>query len=133
MSLSDEPLSEPDSILLDRYVEAFHEYDVDRLVTLLREDATLSMPPYTLWLQGHPAIRAWLLGRGIDCRGSRLVPTAACGSPAFAQYRPGPSGGHQAWALVVLELGAGRIASWNSFLDTETLFPLFGLPRRLAA
>lgn len=133
VSLSGEALSEPDSILLDRYVEAFHEYDVDRLVTLLREDATLSMPPYTLWLQGHQAIRAWLLGRGIDCRGSRLVPTAACGSPAFAQYRPGPSGGHEAWALVVLELGGGRIASWNSFLDTETLFPLFGLPRRLAA
>ena len=133
VGLSFEPLSEPDSTLLDRYVAAFHEYDVDRLVTLLREDATLSMPPYTLWLQGHQAIRAWLLGRGIDCRGSRLVPTAACGSPAFAQYRPGPSGGHEAWALVVLELGGGRIASWNSFLDTETLFPLFGLPRRLAA
>src|SRR5690606_40112861 len=32
--------------LLERYLDAFHRYDVDTLVGLLREDATLSMPPY---------------------------------------------------------------------------------------
>jgi RNA polymerase sigma-70 factor, ECF subfamily len=129
-----EPLSEPQSRLLDRYVDAFHRYDVDGLVALMREDATLSMPPYTLWLRGPDAIRAWLLGRGIECRGSRLVPTNACGSPAFGQYRSGgPDGSHQPWALIVLELAGERIAAWNSFLDTENLFPLFGLPSLLAA
>jgi RNA polymerase sigma-70 factor, ECF subfamily len=131
---SEEPLSEPQSRLLDRYVDAFHRYDVDGLVALMREDATLSMPPYTLWLRGPDAIRAWLLGRGIECRGSRLVPTNACGSPAFGQYRSGgPDGSHQPWALIVLELAGERIAAWNSFLDTENLFPLFGLPSLLAA
>src|SRR5437773_1934979 len=78
---------------LELYVQAFHRYDVDELVSLLREDATLSMPPYTLWLRGPETIRAWLLGRGCGCRGSRLVPTAACGLPAFGQYRPGGSHG----------------------------------------
>lgn len=125
------PLSDEQSRLLERYVEAFHRYDVDTLVALLREDATLSMPPYTLWLRGPETIRTWLLGRGAKCRGSRLVPTAACGSPAFAQYRAdGPDGSYHPWALIVLELSGDRIASWNSFLDTETLFPLFGLPLR---
>lgn len=125
----DEPLSESQSRLLDRYVDAFHRYDVDGLVALMREDATLSMPPYTLWLRGPAAIRAWLLGRGIGCRGSRLVPTSACGSPAFGQYRPGgPDGTLQPWALIVLELTGDHIAAWNSFLDTENLFPLFALP-----
>jgi RNA polymerase sigma-70 factor (ECF subfamily) len=89
------------------------------------------MPPYRLWLQGPDAIRAWLLGRGSGCRGSRLVPTRACGSPAFGQYRPGPDGGYLPWALIVLELSGGRIAGWNSFLDTGALFPLFGLPPQL--
>jgi len=84
---AEEPLSETQATLLDRYVDAFHRYDVDALVALMREDATLSMPPYTLWLRGHDAIRAWLLGRGIGCRGSRLLPTAGCGLPAFGQYR----------------------------------------------
>jgi RNA polymerase sigma-70 factor (ECF subfamily) len=132
VSSSEELLSEAQSSLLDRYVDAFHRYDVDGLVALLREDATLSMPPYTLWLRGPDAIRAWLLGRGCGCRGSRLVPTAACGSPAFGQYRPaGSNGTLQPWALIVLELSGERIAAWNAFLDTEKLFPLFGLPPSL--
>jgi RNA polymerase sigma-70 factor (ECF subfamily) len=127
------PLSEAQATLADRYMAAFERYDVDALTALLREDATWSMPPYVLWLRGHDAIRKWLLGRGIGCRGSRLVPTAACGSPAFGQYRPAPEGGYHPWALAVLEVSGDRIAGVTSFLDTETLFPVFGLPPRLPA
>ncbi|MBP6774491.1 MAG: sigma-70 family RNA polymerase sigma factor [Gemmatimonadaceae bacterium] len=114
--------------LLDRYVEAFEAYDVSALTMLLREDAVMSMPPFSLWLQGHESIAKWLSGPGRECRGSRLVPTAANGSPAFGQYR---DGGATPWALVVLELEGDRIAALNSFLDTDTLFPRFGLPPRL--
>jgi RNA polymerase sigma-70 factor (ECF subfamily) len=122
----------PEEAVVDRYVEAFHRYDVDALVSLLREDAVLSMPPYTLWLRGPDPIRAWLDGRGSVCRGSRLVPVEASGSPAFGQYHPGgPDGSYLPWALVVLECADGRITAWNSFLDTETLFPRFGLPPTL--
>ena len=125
----DTSLTEAQSAMLDRYVEAFERYDVDALTSLLCEDATLSMPPYALWLQGAEAIRAWLVGRGCGCQGSRILPTAANGLPAFGQYRPGaPGEPHQAWALIVLELSGERIAAWNAFLDTATLFPLFGLP-----
>ena len=127
------PLSEEQARLLDRYVEAFHRYDVDELASLLRDDAVFSMPPYDLWLRGPEPVRGWLAGRGAGCRGSRLLPTAACGSPAFGQYRVDPEGGHRAWALVVLELDGDRIAGWTSFLDTETFFPRFGLPLTLAA
>jgi RNA polymerase sigma-70 factor, ECF subfamily len=127
------PLSDSQTTLVNRYVDAFERYDVDTLTTLLHQDATLSMPPYALWLQGHEPIRSWLLGRGSGCRGSRLVPTSACGSPAFGQYRPsGPGGRHQPWALIVLELSGDRIAAMNSFLDTEALFPRFGLPTELS-
>ena len=124
-------LSEAQRSMLDRYVSAFESYDVDRLMTLVRHDATLCMPPYSLWLQGHEDIRTWMLGLGSGCRGSRLVPTAACGWPAFAQYRPNPEGGHKAWALIVLELSGSQIAGINSFLDVERLFPHFDLPLTL--
>ena len=123
-----EPLSETQAELLEKYMDAFQEYDVDALVALMREDATLSMPPYTLWLKGPDAIRAWLLGRGSGCRGSKLVRTEACGSPAFAQYRKSADGGYRAWSLTILELEGDQIKAWNAFLDTERLFPLFGLP-----
>jgi len=133
VSLNSEPLSDSQTELLKKYVDAFHEYDVDALVTLMREDTTLSMPPYTLWLLGPDAIRNWLLGRGSGCRGSKLVRTEACGSPAFAQYRRSAEGGYHAWSLTILELDRNRIKAWNAFLDTERLFPLFGLPLTLPA
>jgi RNA polymerase sigma-70 factor, ECF subfamily len=123
-------LSPAQSTLVDRFVEAFERYDLDALTDLLHADATTSMPPYALWLQGHAAIRAWMAGPGAPCRGSRLLPTAASGLPAFAQYRPDRDG-HHAWALIVLEPDGERIAAMNYFLDTATLFPRFGMPLRL--
>jgi RNA polymerase sigma-70 factor (ECF subfamily) len=133
VSAAGEPLSGTQADLLEKYVDAFHEYDVDALVALMREDATLSMPPYTLWLRGPDAIRAWLLGRGSGCRGSRLLRTNACGSPAFAQYRRSGDGSYHPWSLTVLELDGNRIKAWNAFLDTERLFPMFGVPMSLPA
>ncbi len=115
--------------LVRRYTEAFEQYDVPALTALLHEEATLSMPPYDLWLQGHDSIAKWLLGHGIGCMGSRLIPVDACGgTPAFAQYR---KGGDEPWALLLLELDGDRITSMTSYLDVETLFPRFGLPMRL--
>lgn len=126
-------LTDQEANLLDRYVDAFHRYDVDGLVALLREDVVFSMPPFSLWLQGPELVRQWLGGRGIGCKGSRLVATRANGQPAFAQYRLHPDGIHRAWALAVLELDGSRIASWTSFLNVEDLYPLFGLPLELPA
>jgi RNA polymerase sigma-70 factor (ECF subfamily) len=122
-------LSEEQSQLLAKYVEAFERYDVSALTKLLHDEVTMSMPPYELWLQGHDSIATWFLSHGIGCRGSRLVPVRACGgTPAFAQYR---QGGAEPWALILLELRDDRIASMTSFLDVEVLFPRFGLPMRL--
>jgi RNA polymerase sigma-70 factor (ECF subfamily) len=124
-------LSDEQTQLVARYVAAFEKYDVAALTALLHEEATLSMPPYDLWLQGHESIATWLSSFGIGCKGSRLVPVDACGgTPAFAQYR---NGGATPWALLMLELDGDRITSMTSYLDVETLFPRFGLPMRLAA
>jgi RNA polymerase sigma-70 factor (ECF subfamily) len=124
-------LSDEQTRLVARYMEAFEQYDVAALTTLLHEEATLSMPPFELWIQGHESIAKWLSTFGIGCKGSRLVPVEACGgTPAFAQYR---QGGAQPWALIMLELDHNRITSVTSYLDVETLFPRFGLPMRLAA
>ncbi|TMC49994.1 MAG: sigma-70 family RNA polymerase sigma factor [Chloroflexi bacterium] len=118
--------------LLARYVEAFQSYDVSALTSLLREDARMSMPPYDLWLSGREDVLAWWFGPGIGCRGSRLLPTAANGMVAFGQYKPSASGsGYDPWAIQVLEIADGGIVGFTFFLDTESLFPLFGLPPRL--
>jgi RNA polymerase sigma-70 factor (ECF subfamily) len=137
LSLADAPRSvdEADEELLARYVEAFERYDMDALTALIHEDAIQSMPPFDMWLSGRDDIFAWWLGPGIGCEGSRVIPTvAANGSPAFGQYKPSESGsGYDPWALQVLEVADGKIVELTFFLDTETLFPLFGLPARLDA
>jgi RNA polymerase sigma-70 factor (ECF subfamily) len=126
------PMDEEQRALLARYVDAFERYDLDALTSLLHEDATWSMPPYELWLQTHDDIRAWCLGPGIGCRGSRLVPTVANGSPAFGQYKPsGKKGVLEPWSLQVLEVSGDRITGITFFLDTARWFPLFDLPPRL--
>jgi RNA polymerase sigma-70 factor, ECF subfamily len=117
--------------LLDRYVDAFESYDMDRLTALLTEDASWSMPPYELWLQTHDDIRAWCLGPGLGCKDSKLVPTTANGAPAFGQYKPSEDGGHEPWSLQVVDIREGEIKGVMFFLDTATLFPLFGLPPRV--
>jgi RNA polymerase sigma-70 factor (ECF subfamily) len=135
VSASETPASvdKADEELLARYVAAFEAYDIDALTSLIKEDATQSMPPYDLWLRGRDDIFAWWLGPGIGCRGSRVIPTvSANGAPAFGQYKPSESGrGYDPWALQVLEISDGEIGELTFFLDTETLFPLFGLPPRL--
>jgi len=129
------PLDEADKALLARYVAAFEAYDIEALTALIQEDASQSMPPFDMWLSGRDDILRWWFGPGIGCRGSRVIPTvAANGSPAFGQYKPSETGdGYEPWALQVLELENGRIGEFTFFLDTQTLFPLFGLPLRLDA
>jgi RNA polymerase sigma-70 factor (ECF subfamily) len=99
-------------------------------VSLLHDDAILSMPPYPLWLSGPTEIGRWFLGQGIGCRGSRVVATDANGGAAFASYRPDPSGGFSPWALHIIEVSGDRIIGDHDFLDTE-LFAAFGLPAHL--
>jgi RNA polymerase sigma-70 factor (ECF subfamily) len=127
------PLDEASNELLTRYVQAFESYDMDALTAVLHEDATWNMPPYTLWLTGHDDIVAWCLGQGHACRGSKLIPTAANGLPAWGQYKPAPNGGWEPWSLQVMETRDGKISGLTFFLDTERWFPLFGLPPRLDA
>ncbi|MGH8822974.1 MAG: sigma-70 family RNA polymerase sigma factor [Jiangellaceae bacterium] len=123
------PLDEEQQALLARYVDAFERYDLDALAALLREDARMTMPPLELWLSGVAEILTWLIGPGVGCRGSRLVPTYANGMPAFGQYK---QAGREAWGLVVLETSGSRVTGINTYLDVDRLFPMFGLPMKVA-
>jgi RNA polymerase sigma-70 factor (ECF subfamily) len=120
-----------DHALLNRYVDAFQRFDIDALIKLLADEATLSMPPYALWLRGPTAIGAWFRATGASCRNARLVPIEASGDAGFAVYRQSTHNTtHQAFAIQVVETAANRITALHSFLD-PTLFPIFGLTTSL--
>jgi RNA polymerase sigma-70 factor (ECF subfamily) len=118
--------------LLRRYVEAHERADLDALAAVLREDASLTMPPHPTWFDGRDAILT-AMEQAFDPGFGRLraVVTGANLQPAVAHYleRPGKSG-YEALALEVLRIEDRRIAEISSFVFPE-LFRAFGLPPAL--
>jgi RNA polymerase sigma-70 factor, ECF subfamily len=116
--------------LLARYVDAFERYDITSLVSLLHEDAVMSMPPYDFWLRGSAEMGRWFLGAGIHCQGSRLLATSANGCPAFGAYHSDGQGGYSPFAIQVIEIEGEAIVGHHNFVQAD-LFAAFGLPDHL--
>lgn len=129
------PSDEDERRLLEQYLDAFAEYDVDRIVALLRYDVVFDMPPLPLWMRGPENVGRFMLGPGAACAGSKLISLEANGCPAFASYKPDPeSGAWLPWSLTVLEMeatgGVPVVAAVHNFLQPflPQLFTGFGLP-----
>jgi RNA polymerase sigma-70 factor, ECF subfamily len=116
--------------LLARYVDAFERYDMDALVTLLHHDAVISMPPFDLWLQGADQVVGWMLGPGIACRGSKLIPVQVNGTAGFASYKPAGDGRLEPWAIQVIDVRDGLISAHHNYIFPE-VFAELGLPDHL--
>jgi RNA polymerase sigma-70 factor, ECF subfamily len=122
------PLDADQAGMLARYVAAFERYDMEQLVTLLADDALMTMPPFATWVRGAQDICRFLLEpTPSSCRNSIMVPAGQVnGMQAFAQYKPDPAGGHTPWALQVHEVSGGRVARLTFFLDTAPIFAALG-------
>jgi len=129
---SEEDAAEPDdadrSELLDRYCAAFENADLAALTELLQTDVRLEMPPLPIWFTGRDAVTRFLARRAFTAPGDvLLVPTAANGQPAVAEYRRAADNVLRAHSIHVLTAGAAGIAGIVVFLD-PALFSVFGLP-----
>jgi RNA polymerase sigma-70 factor, ECF subfamily len=119
--------------MLDRYVKAFWDKDIDAIVGMLTRDAVWEMPPFTGWYVGAENI-----GTLIDTQcpgGPRDMPmlaTSANGQPAFGLYMRQPDGRFTPFHLQVLTLTGGRVSHVAAFFDAA-LFETFGLPASLPA
>ncbi len=117
--------------LVAEYVAAWERGDVDAVAALLTEDVTLAMPPRPEWYAGHDAVTAFLRRTPLRAPNRwRVIPTAANGQLALAQYLRDEQGGFTAHGIDVFTLDGGRISEFMAFLD-PSLFPRFGLPERL--
>ena len=113
--------------LLDRYLQAWEAHDAERLGVLLKEDASVIMPPWLQWYVGRETIRSFFGVQWKTCGGLRLVPTAANGQPAFAVYERGGDGRFAAHSIHVLTLARDAISTMSLFVEPR-LVPAFGLP-----
>lgn len=117
--------------LLERYVRAWEDRDVEGFVTLLRDDAVWSMPPWRQWYVGPAQIGAFMSWAWRGGRRQLLVATAANAQPAFAYYRADADGAAwRAFAIQVLTLRRQAIAAITNFVD-PALFTAFSLPLTL--
>ena len=129
------PRSTRERELLASFAEAFENGDVDGVVTLLTDDALLTMPPEPLEYQGHVAIDAFLRDRFASTAPGhgRLLATRANDQPAFGHYLPDPHAPIARFSgVIVLTLEGDQISALTRFGDTGIL-PHFGLPRTLRA
>jgi RNA polymerase sigma-70 factor, ECF subfamily len=129
---SEEDVAEPDDAarreLLDRYCAAFENADLAALTELLQTDVRLEMPPLPIWFTGRDAVTRFLARRAFTGPGDMvLVPTAANGQPAVAEYRRAAAGVLRAHSIHVLDTGRSGVAALTVFLDPG-LFSAFGLP-----
>ncbi|WP_040829182.1 RNA polymerase subunit sigma-70 [Nocardia jiangxiensis] len=127
-----EQAAEPDDAerraLLDRYCAAFENADLDALTALLAADVRLEMPPVPVWFTGRDAVTRFLAERAFtDPGGMVLIPTAANGQPAVAEYRRGEDGVLQAHSIHVITAGSDDISAITVFLE-PTLFAAFDMP-----
>jgi len=116
--------------LLARYVRAFEAADVGALTDIIREDATMTMPPDPAWFAGRDAILRFLDRWVFSERGQlRLVPTAANRQPAFALFER-RDGRFHGLSLQVLTTRHGQVATITGFVRPE-LLTVFGMPPTL--
>jgi RNA polymerase sigma-70 factor (ECF subfamily) len=126
------PNSARERELVGRFADAVESGDVDGVVSLLTDDALITMPPQPLEYQGHEAIAAFLRHRA-ELRGAalRVVPTRANSQPAFGCYLPDPHAAiARPYGMIVVTLAGDAIAAITWFSDTG-VFRHFGLPRTL--
>jgi RNA polymerase sigma-70 factor (TIGR02960 family) len=131
-SLAPVPDSPQERKLIGHFVEAVERGDTEAVVTLLADDAWVTMPPYPFEYQGKAAITLFLDDRA-RLRGAplRVVPTRANGQPAFGCYlddRQAPIA--RPFGFFVLTLEGEQISAITFFSDTS-VFARFGLPRTL--
>ncbi|MBV9168439.1 MAG: sigma-70 family RNA polymerase sigma factor [Solirubrobacterales bacterium] len=114
--------------LVDRYIDAFEHDDMDGLVSLLRDDAVLRMPPQQSLIGAVQIARFFhdRVGRG-DLTRIRLTLTWANGRPATVIHLRTESGGFVPHGISVLEIDGGQIVGIDAFTGA-TLLPRFGFP-----
>ena len=127
------PANDTELAVVRSYVEAFESADVDALVTLLRDDARMSMPPVPSWYQGPEAIGGWLRANVLPAEAAgryRGLPTRANGAPAVALYARSDDGTYTLKGVHVLEVDADGLAEIVAFMDPGVL-RFFALPPTL--
>ena len=125
------PRSPHEAEVVDRFIDAIQQGDLDRVVALLTDDARLKMPPEPFEFHGPRPIAQFLQQVAFWREGLKMVPTRANDSPAFGYYRKDPNADvYRASGIFVLTVSQDQVSSMTRFGD-KSLFACLGLPRTI--
>lgn len=116
--------------LVQAFIAAFEDHDVEAMIQVLHTDAVQTMPPLAWQVAGGARI-AQMICASEACARDRMLPITINGSIGVGQYRPDETGVLRPFALVLLESAAGRVTEMVTFLGTEGRFAEFDLPPTL--
>ncbi len=130
------PTSPQERSLASAFADAFERGDMGRVVSMLTDDALVTMPPEPLEYEGRDSAAEFLHHAGARQRArgrTVLRPTRANGQPAFGHY-VFESGAAVArgTGVLVLTLAGDQIAVLTRFGGAD-LVSRFGLPAQLEA
>ena len=153
-ALGDEELKQ----IVDRYVEAWEQCDVETVVSMLTEDVSFAMPPLASWFRGRESLSVFLAGWPMSGAWRwHAIPVRANGQPALAFYTwDDDEQAYLPFALNVLTFRGNQISDVVAFVNRSTeatereayhrwvdeptdaerlhsAFERFGLPPRLEA
>jgi RNA polymerase sigma-70 factor (TIGR02960 family) len=117
------PNSRAERRLVERLADAIDDGDVAAVVSLLADDAWLTMPPQPFEYQGHDAIASFL-GSRFEMQPHQLlvVATRANTQPALGCYLHATAeNGARPYGLLVLTLSGLQISALTWFGDATTL------------
>jgi RNA polymerase sigma-70 factor (ECF subfamily) len=129
-SSTSRPASERERRVVEAFLRAWQDCDIEALAALLRDDATLTMPPQAIRIVGRDAVAGFFATVPADGRLDliRLVTIGANGHPALAAYLPDDSSdGYRGYGIMVLTIDGDQVATITGFADPD-LFPIFDLP-----
>ncbi|MDQ1044267.1 sigma-70 family RNA polymerase sigma factor [Streptomyces sp. V4I2] len=126
-----EPDGAADREVLDRYMAAFENADMEALLGLLQDGIELEMPPHLEWFVGKKDVLRFLRARVHEKGGIRMFPTRANGQPAVVMYERGTDGVFSAHSVQVLTVEEGAVARITAFLDVAPV-GRFGMPKVLS-
>jgi len=111
--------------IVERYLEAWEQGDVETVMEILAEDATFTMPPLASWFGGEESIRIFLSGWPMSGTWRwRAIPTRANGQHALAFYIwDDAEEGYMPFALNVLTFRGDRISAVDAFVARATDIP----------
>jgi RNA polymerase sigma-70 factor (ECF subfamily) len=120
------PSAAEERSIIERYTRAFVAGDIATVVSMLREDVTVEMPPTDIWYAGRDLVSTFFASRSRPGR-LRASIVGVNGRPGLATYRIDETGVFRGVHIQSVTIVDGRISRLVSFLD-PSLFETFGLP-----